>query len=469
MKQSLNLRLQQQLALTPQLQQSIRLLQLSTLELQQEIGQMLQENPLLERADAEGDEAYDAGEAGAAEESGVETGDVYEELAWGDRSLAPASGSGSDDDDELGFQQIDASQSGLRQHLINQLSLTQVSERERHLVEFLIDALDEEGYLSANLDELAEMLPAELEIDPVELSAALKLVQSFDPVGVGARDLGECLALQLENLPSGTPWLSEAKRLVRDHLRMLAEHEYGKLKKLLGIASDKDFQALRGLITSLDPRPGARFAPISTQYVVPDVVVSKIKGQWLVSLNPSAMPKLRINELYAGILRQNRDGGGSLQTQLQEARWMIKNVQQRFETILRVAQAIVERQRLFFEHGPVSMRPLVLREIADILGLHESTVSRVTTQKYMLTPRGLFEFKYFFSSALGTEEGGAASSTAIKALIKQVIETEDRAKPLSDSAISDILSGQGYVVARRTVAKYREQLQIPPANQRKSF
>lgn len=465
MKQSLHLKLQQQLALTPQLQQSIRLLQLSTLELQQEIGQMLQENPLLERIDEEEGAAYEAADSGAEEAAPGDSIDVYEEMAWGDRAASAPVG---DEDDELGFQQIDASQAGLRQHLINQLSLTQVSERDRHLVEFLIDALDESGYLSASLDELGQMLPPELEVDPLELSAALKLLQSFDPIGVGARDLGECLALQLDSLPPETPWLTEARRVVREHLKMLAEHEYGKLKKLLGIASDKDFQALRSLITSLDPRPGARFAPVSAQYVVPDVVVRKVKGQWQASLNPSAMPRLRINEVYAGILRQSQ-GGGSLQSQLQEARWMIKNVQQRFETILRVAQAIVERQRLFFEHGPVSMRPLVLREIADTLGLHESTVSRVTTQKYMLTPRGLFEFKYFFSSALGTEAGGAASSTAIKALIKQAIDAEDRSKPLSDSAISDMLARQGYVVARRTVAKYREQLQISPANQRKSL
>ncbi len=465
MKQSLQLKLHQQLALTPQLQQSIRLLQLSTLELQQEIGQMLQDNPLLERVEGEAGEDYGPAEAPGADESPGDAGEVYAELAWGDRAV---SGPAGEDEDEPGFQQADASQAGLRQHLLDQLLLMPLPGRDRDLVALLIDALDEDGYLTASLEELAAMLPADREYEPEELAVALKLLQSFDPVGVGARDLGECLRLQLDALPADTPWLAQAKAVVLGHLKMLAEHEYGKLKKLLGIASDRDFQALRALITGLNPRPGARFAPASAQYVVPDVRVRKVGGRWSASLNPDAMPRLRINEMYAGILRQNREGGG-LAAQLQEARWLIKNVQQRFETILRVAQAIVERQRLFFEHGPVAMRPLVLREIAETLGLHESTVSRVTTQKYMLTPRGLYEFKYFFSSALDTEEGGAASSTAIKALVKQAIEAEDRAKPLSDSAISAMLGRQGYVVARRTVAKYREQMQIPPANQRKSF
>ncbi|TCS70450.1 RNA polymerase RpoN-/SigL-like sigma 54 subunit [Sulfuritortus calidifontis] len=467
MKQSLQLRLNQQLTLTPQLQQSIRLLQLSTLELQQEISQALQDNPMLERADVSEGEGGDYETTEPAPESGgLESEEVYAELAWGDRSVAgPGSG---EDDDELGFQQPDASQAGLRQHLLDQLSLTPVAERDRRLVALLIDALDEDGYLTVSLEELAEMLPEDAEYDLVELEAALKLLQSFDPVGVGARDLAECLCLQLATLPPETPWLAEARRLAREGLKMLAEHEYGKLKKWLGIALDADFQAVRALITGLNPRPGARYAEVSAQYVVPDVLVRKLRGQWQASLNPAAMPKLRINEMYAGILRQNR-AGGSLQTQLQEARWLIKNVQQRFETILRVAQAIVERQRLFFEHGPTAMRPLVLREIAEQLDLHESTVSRVTSQKYMLTPRGLFEFKYFFCSSLGTEEGGATSSTAIKALIKQAIEAENRGQPLSDSAISTMLGKQGYVVARRTVAKYREQMQIPPANQRKSI
>ncbi len=472
MKQSLQLKLHQQLTLTPQLQQSIRLLQLSTLELGQEISQMLQDNPLLERLDGEDRFDTPAGEAPAGdapvEAQRSERDDVYEEMAWGDRSVAPSHGSGSDDDEEHDYQQADASQANLHQHLSNQLSLTPLGERDRQLVWLLIEALDDDGYLGTTLEELVEMLPEEMALDPMELATALKLLQSFDPVGIAARDLGECLWLQLCALPADTHFLDIAKTLVRENLGLLAEREYGKLKKLFDL-TDTQFIHLRQLITSLNPRPGAAYAPLDTRYVTPDVFVRKIKGLWMVSLNPDAVPKLRINEMYAGILRGNKDGGSSLSTQLQEARWLIKNVQQRFETILKVSQAIVDRQRMFFEHGDVAMRPLTLKEIAEAVELHESTISRVTTQKYMMTPRGLYEFKYFFGSSLATEEGGATSSTAMRALIKQFIEAENRGRPLSDNAIADLLGKQGFLVARRTVAKYRELMNIPPANQRKSI
>lgn len=473
MKQSLQLKLHQQLTLTPQLQQSIRLLQLSTLELGQEISQMLQDNPLLERLDGEDrfDLPMDAG--ASAEKPGEETrteqrDEVYDEMAWGDRAVTPSSVNGSDDDEDHDYQQADASQTNLHQHLTHQLSLTPLTARDRQLVGLLIESLDDDGYLGITLDELAEMLPEEMELDPIELNTALKLLQSFDPAGVGARDLGECLWLQLCTLPATTPNLEAAKALVREHLGLLGDREYGKLKKLYDL-TDPQFIQLRQLITSMNPRPGAAFAPLDTRYVTPDVFVKKIKGLWVVSLNPDAVPKLRINEMYASILRGNKDGGSSLSTQLQEARWLIKNVHQRFETILRVSQAIVDRQRMFFEHGDVAMRPLTLKEIAEAVELHESTISRVTTQKYMMTPRGLYEFKYFFGSALATEEGGATSSTAMRALIKQFIEAENRGKPLSDNAIADLLGKQGFLVARRTVAKYRELMNIPPANQRKSL
>jgi RNA polymerase sigma-54 factor len=463
-KQSLQLKLHQQLTLTPQLQQSIRLLQLSTLDLNQEIGQMLQDNPLLERLDEDYAHEQPTGQT-EEEPRSRDTEDVYGEMAWGDRSYVS---SASDDDDDREFQQADASSQGLRQHLMNQLSLTSLSERDRRLVALLIECIDDDGYLSVSLEEVAELLPEELEVDPLELQAALRLLQSFDPPGVGARDLGECLYLQLITLPPDTPFLSEAKSVVCDHLGLLADREYGKLKKLLDVHTDKDFIAIRQLITSMDPRPGSRYAPLEARYVVPDVIVKKVKGLWVASLNPDAMPKLRINQMYADILRKNREDGSHLSSQLQEARWLIKNVQQRFETILRVAQAIVDRQRHFFEYGEVAMRPLTLREIGDALELHESTISRVTTQKYMMTPRGIYEFKYFFGSSLSTEAGGSASSTAIKALIKQFIDAERVEQPMSDSAISDMLKAQGFVVARRTVAKYREAMNIPPANQRKS-
>ena len=474
MKQSLQLKLHQQLTLTPQLQQSIRLLQLSTLELSQEISQMLQENPLLERLD--GEDRFDGGPVEAsgessseapAEEPRQERDDIYEEMAWGDRAVS-SSGSSGDDDDEHGYQQADTSQAGLHQHLADQLSLTPLSQRDRQLIALLIEALDDDGYLTAPLDELITLFPEEMELDPIELSTALKLLQSLDPAGVGARDLGECLWLQLKTLPADTPNLEKAKILVREHLSLLAEREYGKLKRLLDL-TDTEFTCLRQLITSLNPRPGAAYTAVDTRYVAPDVFVKKIKGLWMVSLNAEAVPKLRINEMYAGILRGNKEGGSSLSAQLQEARWLIKNVQQRFETILKVSQAIVDRQRMFFEHGDVAMRPLTLKEIADTVELHESTISRVTTQKYMMTPRGLYEYKYFFGSSLATEEGGATSSTAIRALIKQFIEAENRTKPLSDNTIAELLGKQGFVVARRTVAKYRELLNIPPANQRKSI
>jgi RNA polymerase sigma-54 factor len=474
MKQSLQLKLHQQLTLTPQLQQSIRLLQLSTLELSQEISQMLQDNPMLERLDGEdrfdgpvGDPPGEHGPAeGGTEEPRHDHDEIYTEMAWGDRSVAPAHGDG--DDDERDFQQADTSQGNLHSHLTQQLSLTPVGERDRQLMALLIEALDDDGYLSAPLDELAQLLPEEMQVEPEELGTALKLLQSFEPAGVGARDIAECLWLQLQALPETTPWREVAKTLVRQHLSLLADREYGKLKKLLDI-DDLGFQRVRQLITSLNPRPGSAYAPCDTRYVAPDVFVRKVKGLWIASLNPDAVPKLRINEMYAGILRGNKDGGSSLGAQLQEARWLIKNVQQRFDTILRVAQAIVDRQRMFFEHGEVAMRPLTLKEIAETVDLHESTISRVTTQKFMMTPRGLYEFKYFFGSSLATDEGGATSSTAIRALIKQFIDAEPASRPLSDSAISELLGKQGFVVARRTVAKYREQMNIPPANQRKSI
>jgi len=466
MKQSLQLKLSQQLAMTPQLQQAIRLLQLSTIDLNQEINQMLQDNPLLERA--EWDEASSSSaesDAPSSESASLEA--VYDDLAWGERSLS-AGGGQDDDEDGRDYQPGDTQPTTLSQHLLDQLALMPLTERDRQLTWLVIESLDEDGYLTAGLEELAAMLPDEPEFDLSELNAALRLVQSLDPLGVGARDLAECLGLQLAALPADTPFLKIARGLTREHLALLAEREYGKIKRLMGIDNDREFIAVRQLITSLDPRPGARFAALDTQYVIPDVLVRKVKGHWQAALNPDAMPKLRINELYAGILRQNRDGGG-LSAQLQEARWLIKNVQQRFHTILRVAQAIVERQRLFFEHGEIGMRPLVLREIAEEVELHESTISRVTNQKYMMTPRGLYEFKYFFASALATEAGGAASSTAIKALIRQCVDNENRLRPLSDNAIAEVLGKQGFVVARRTVAKYREQMNIPPANQRKSL
>ena len=473
MKPSLQLKLSQHLALTPQLQQSIKLLQLSTLELEQELEKYLLENPLLERED----EAYapappepTAPAAGDGEQKVEEAEPAApssgEEESWlGETEGSYANSSGSFDDDDNDFQDVQAATTSLREHLSWQLGLMGLPARDRTLVQCLIEALDDDGYLTQSLEDLAESLPPELEIDPDELQIALRHLQNFDPTGVGARSAQECLVLQLKALPADDTQVL-ALRIVNDHLDLLAGRDFAKLKKFVE-CDDEQLRAAQFLIRSLNPRPGATYAALDARYITPDVVVRKVRGQWTVNINSDAYPRLRINSLYAQILSRQR--GSGLSGQLQEARWLIKNVQQRFDTILRVAQAIVDRQRQFFDHGEVAMRPLVLREIADILGLHESTVSRVTTQKYMATPRGIFELKYFFGSHVATEAGGACSATAIRALIKQLVGAENAKKPLSDSQIADLLGQQGIVVARRTIAKYRESLGIPPVKLRKTL
>ncbi|SAL43527.1 RNA polymerase factor sigma-54 [Caballeronia terrestris] len=503
MKASLQLRLSQHLALTPQLQQSIRLLQLSTLELQQEVAMAVAQNPLLENEDdwiasplrvaADGSLITSANTSSAPpeplmnngsssststserSESGEPQGvDEYNGTDGGSDSNSwnledyGRSNTGSDDDD-LPPLQIHESTTTLRDHLTAQLRMTQANQRDRALITFLIESLDEDGYLTSSLEEVQADLPDELEVDVDELSAALALLQSFDPPGVGGRSASECLKLQLLRLDaSATRTL--ALEIVTHHLELLAARDFTRLRKQLK-ASDDALRDAHALIKSLEPFPGAAYGKSEADYVVPDILVRKSAGGWTAELNPEIVPRLRINHLYANILRNNRGdpGSGSLRQQLQEARWLIKNIQQRFETILRVAQAIVERQKNFFAHGEIAMRPLVLREIADTLGLHESTVSRVTTGKYMLTPFGTLEFKYFFGSHVSTDTGGAASSTAIRALIKQLIGAEDPKSPLSDSRIAELLAEQGFVVARRTVAKYREALKIPAVNLRKSL
>jgi RNA polymerase sigma-54 factor len=344
-----------------------------------------------------------------------------------------------------------------------------LSRRDTQLVAYLVDNLNDDGFIQDDLGELAELLPEELEIDSEDLGIALKYLQSLEPAGVGARNIGECLALQIEALPEDTPYRAQALQVVRENLDTLALRDYTKLKKILR-CDDDTLRSIQSLITHLNPRPAANYTGSEARYVVADVIVKKVKGMWVASLNPDAMPKLRVNRMYADILHRNRDASlQQLSGQLQEAKWLIKNVQQRFDTILRVSQAIIDRQRHFFEHGEVAMRPLVLREIAETLTLHESTVSRVTTQKFMFTPRGIFELKYFFGSHVTTETGGACSATAIRALIKQLVAEEDPRSPLSDSQISEILGKQGIVVARRTIAKYRESLQILPVNLRKAI
>ena len=509
MKQGLHLKLSQHLTLTPQLQQSIRLLQLSTIELEQEIEQILADNPLLERADEPA--PYGAQEQPATESLADAFGTPGPDAPpdWNERDAtsgggdihmsAPAQRDG-EDDNPTGRQP--AAATTLREHLVRQLAAMRLSDHDLALASALAEALDEDGYLRQPLEEIADLLGEDT--DPEDLQVALAMLQSCEPAGVGARELGECLRLQLRQLPRSDAH-GLAENICRAHLDLLAARDFSSLRRLCR-CDDAALRAARDLLLSLDPRPGALFAQDDIRYVTPDVILRKLRGVWKVHVNPAAVPRLKINRIYADILTRERgrhggraessggngsvagrsgDGatgvahggatyagaahGSSLFGQLQEARWLLKNVQQRFETIERVAQAIVERQRQFFDYGDVAMRPLVLREIADELELHESTISRVTTNKYLLTPRGIFELKYFFGSHVATDSGGACSSTAIRALIKQLVIAENLKKPLSDSRIADILGEQGIVVARRTIAKYRDVLRIPPANLRKSL
>ncbi|MGJ8618745.1 MAG: RNA polymerase factor sigma-54 [Methylophilaceae bacterium] len=507
MKQNLQLKISQNLALTPQLQQSIRLLQLSTLELNQELEVILQENPLLELAEGDDentaetttdessnddsevsehtesstsstqDQESNSNNTETIEEKPISDDDFkqndfdedYEEYGsasnWDEGSKQQ---NNDEDDDDFTRQEVVAET--LREHLLNQIQLLSLSDRDQRLMLLLIDSINENGYLEASLEDIMESLPAELEVELMELETALKHVQNLDPPGIGATNLQECILLQLNLLPSDIPELQLAKDIVKDHLQLLANKDFNKLRKLLG-CNENDLKSAQNLIKLQNPRPGADFVQFSHDHFIQhEVLVKKVKGIWVASLNDDVMPKLRINQMYADILKRNRENSGQyLQSQMQEARWMIKNIQQRFSTILRVSQAIVDRQRNFFEHGEIAMRPLVLREIAEELELHESTISRVTTHKYMLTPRGIFELKYFFGSHVATETGGECSATAIRALIKQLVAEENIKKPMSDNQISEMLSKQGIVVARRTIAKYRESLNIPPANLRKSL
>lgn len=479
MKQTLQLKLSQHLALTPQLQQSIRLLQLSTLDLNQEIEQFLSGNPLLER-DEPGDEAVtftpvaETSAPAVAEDSPPaetsDNSDTGDEPPWSNDSYSLAGAPrDSNDEGDNDYAETQTAALSLRDHLLTQIGMLHLSDRDRGLVLFIIEALDEDGYMAQSLEDLAAVLPenfCESQEEAVEeLRIALRHVQCLDPSGVGARNPRECLELQLQNQdPSPLRDLSLA--IVSHHLDQLAARDFTRIRKALGCSEDQ-LRAAHGLILSLNPRPGAQHSVSDARYVTPDVMIKKVRGKWTATLNREAMPRLRINRMYAEILQRNR--GSSLAGQLQEAKWLIKNVQQRFDTILRVSQAIVDRQRAFFDHGEVAMRPLTLREIADVLNLHESTISRVTTQKYLWSPRGTFELKYFFGSHVATDSGGSASSTAIRALIKQLVSAEDGKKPFSDARIAEILGEQGIVVARRTVAKYRESLSIPPVNLRKSL
>jgi RNA polymerase sigma-54 factor len=524
MKQGLSLRVSQHLALTPQLQQSIRLLQLSTLELNQEVEQLLDENPFLERADdelereahgleradtpaaqdeTELDAASVASDSAGVAESEV-TGDIASGESWeGDGAVdmrpddsewggdAPPR-NGTRDEEEADATELARSQESLQDFLKRQALGLRLGAEDRAALLYLIESLNDDGYLEDPLEELARGLAGndpEL-VDGVlaHFAVALRLLQSLEPAGVGARDLAECLRLQLQALQAGAargvpegpaPQLLDlALRICAQPVELLARRDVRKLAQLGGGTEAMTREAL-ALIARLEPKPGRRFVDVERNVIVPDVIVTRsgsgAQTRFRVQLNPDVMPRLRVHDIYANALKGHRQGGrdgqgyAALQQRLQEARWFIKNIQQRFDTILRVSSAIVERQKNFFMHGELAMRPLVLREIADELGLHESTISRVTTAKYMATPFGTYELKYFFGSGLGTESGGNASSTAVRALIKQFVAAEDAKKPLSDNQLSDMLKEQGIECARRTVAKYREALKIAPANLRKAL
>ena len=515
MKAGVHLRLSQQLALTPQLQQSIRLLQLSTLELNQEIEQALQDNPLLERDDdpllsharlagdgsvmetrdysepspRTGEVAESPPDGAAQADDGAATSDGPDESSLWSRE-GGHSGHTDDDSGESPQDWVSAAPS-LREHLRMQMVSTVTTPRDRALMFMLIDAIDDNGYLGVTLEELAALCGEDADVEPDELQAALRLLQSFDPPGVGARSVAECMTLQLQAKQADgaaddaqKPILDLAKAIVGEHLHLLASRDFNKLRKLLNVDDDQ-LRAAHRCIRGLNPHPGVGFGTATPDYVVPDILVRRVQGRWVARLNPDVVPRLRVNQGYAAILKtdqvrtsvpasrpeagQAATGGGDWATRLQDARWLIRNLRQRFLTIERVAQAIVDSQSRFFTYGAIAMRPLVLREIAATLDLHESTISRVTSNKYMATPFGVFELRYFFGSHVATETGGEASSTAIRALIKQLIEAEIATNPLSDSRIAELLADQGMVVARRTVAKYREQMHIPPASLRKGL
>ena len=476
MKQGLQLRLSQQLAMTPQLQQAIRLLQLSTLELQQELQQALESNPLLEQIDTH--EEIDTRETQDSETldtaDALEQKEMPEELpldaSWDTIYTAgtPSGTSGDYIDDELPVYQGETTQT-LQDYLMWQVELTPFSDTDREIATSIVDAVDDTGYLTVPLEDILESMGDE-EIDIDEVEAVLKRIQRFDPVGVAAKDLRDCLLIQLSQFDKTTPWLEEARLIISDHLDLLANHDFRTLMRVTRLKEDVLKEAVN-LIQSLDPRPGQSIQTGEPEYVISDVLVRKHNGHWTVELNSDSIPRLQINQHYASMCNNARNDGDSqfIRSNLQDAKWLIKSLESRNDTLLRVSRCIVEQQQAFFEQGEEYMKPMVLADIAQAVEMHESTISRVTTQKYLHSPRGIFELKYFFSSHVNTEGGGEASSTAIRALVKKLIAAENPAKPLSDSKLTSLLSEQGIMVARRTVAKYRESLSIPPSNQRKQL
>lgn len=491
MKQTLQLRLGQQLTMTPQLQQSIRLLQLSTLDLQQEIQDALDSNMMLE-TDEEATGGADGGEMQRTEQIAPAEENHYQELAGSDApqnnipnelamdvswddvyEVGASSGappSSSMDSEDYAFQR--SAPQTLQDHLNWQMELTPFSDRDHAIAAAIIDAINDDGYLQASAEEIYEGLVSQLgdDLELDEVQAVLHRIQNFDPPGVAALDLADCLRIQLKQLADGTQCQRLALELVNKHLEHLARKDFSRIKRLMHL-DDDELGDVVALIRSLDPRPGRRIASSEPQYIIPDVFVIKRDGHWQVALNQETVPKLRVNPYYSSLIKRADDSAGnqSMRDHLQEARWFIKSLQSRNETLLKVARAIVGRQQDFLESGETAMRPLVLRNIAEAVSMHESTISRVTTQKFMHTPNGIYEFKYFFSSHVSTDSGGEASATAIKGFIKELVSQESPQKPLSDDKLAQLLVAKGINVARRTVAKYREALGIPPSNERKDI
>ena len=483
MKPGLQFRLNQQLTLTPQLQQAIRLLQLSQLELEAELRQIAESNPLLEFSDdnpenPDGDdhEVVEPLPAGTASTSSTDSADDNEAPDWSngdgaaedpiDFSGGASSSRNGPSSDEDGFEPQSAAPETLQEHLLWQLNLTHMSPRDRTIAEVLIDALNPDGYLTESMESLLAALPADIKASAAELEHVRRLLQRFDPTGIASLDLRDCLRVQLEQFDPDTPHRDLALRIVDSELELLARNDIARLARKLR-ANEDDTAAAAVLIRSLDPRPGAALDVTPVEYVAPDVYARKDAGRWRVSLNPDCQPRLGLNQHYCGLIAQARGTDASwMRGQLQEARWLIKSLESRAETLLKVAEAIVRRQSAFLDYGPEAMHPLVLREVAEEVGMHESTISRVTTRKYIHTPRGTFELKHFFSSGVSTEDGGSASATAIQAMLRKLVDAEDPRKPLSDQAIAEELHRKGIQVARRTVAKYREAMRIPSSSER---
>ncbi len=479
MKQSLQLKLGQNLTMTPQLQQAIRLLQLSTLELQSEVQMVLDSNPLLEQDEGSAIEVHEpAPEINGSEHestltAGGDSDNIPEELPvdsnWEDVfDTGATSFSAPDTGGRDMLETITVSGENLQDHLIWQVEMTNLSATDRLIADTIIDAIDEDGYLTISTEDIRRSLGDDIEVEADEIEAVIHRIQQLDPIGICARDLQESLLLQLQQFDKGTPWLRQAQVILREHFSLLCNRDYSRICSKMKL-DNEELQHAIDLIQSLNPRPGSTYNTTEPEFIIPDVYVFKKDGRWQVELNPDSMPKLRINSMYANMIKRgsNSRENNYLRDNLQEARWFLKSLQSRHETLLKVASCIVERQQGFLDDGEEAMRPMVLRSIAEAIEMHESTVSRVTTRKYMHTPRGIYEFKYFFSSHVSTDTGGECSATAIRAIIKKLVAAENPAKPLSDSKMAMVLADQGINVARRTIAKYRESLSISPSNERK--